>query len=78
MRKNLDTNYERHRKATQTLERLKDHRDKLQNDIDPAWNDDFRDRAYEWLSETEDKISDIEDFIAKLEDWISEDEDKLR
>jgi hypothetical protein len=78
VRANLDKNYEKHRKATQTLERLKDHRYKLQNDIDSAWSDSFKDRAYGWLSETEDKICDIERFIVKLEDWISEDEAKLR
>ncbi|MBN1638688.1 MAG: hypothetical protein JW866_06965 [Ignavibacteriales bacterium] len=77
VRENLDKNYDRHRKATQTLERLKDHRYKLKNDIDSAWSDSFKDRAYGWLAETEGKISDIERFIGKLEEWILEDETKL-
>lgn len=78
VRENLDKNYEKHRKATQTLERLRDHKYKLHNDIDSAWSDSFKDRAYDWLSETENKISDVENFIKKLDDWISEDEAKLR
>jgi len=76
-RENLEKNNEKLRKATNALEKLKEHRNKTQNDIDSAWNDNFRDRAYEWLSETEEKISDIEQYIEKIEDWISEDEAKL-
>lgn len=78
IRNNLDKNYEKHRKAKQTLERLKVHREKLQNDIDSAWSMSFKDRAYEWLSDTENRINDIVSFIGKLEEWISEDEAKLR
>lgn len=78
VRDNLDKNHEKHRNATNTLEKLKDHRYQLQNEIDSAWTDNFKDRAYGWLSETEDKICDIEQYIEKLEDWISEDEAKLR
>ena len=78
VRANLEKNYERLRKATDALQRQRSHADKLRDDIDSAWNDDFRDRAYGWLSETEDKIRDIEQSIENIEDWIREDEEKLR
>jgi len=57
---------------------MRNHADDLRDKISSAWNDDFRDRAYGWLSETEDKIRDIEDSIQRIEDWIREDEEKLR
>ena len=63
VRANLEKNYERHRKATDALHRVRNHADDLRDKISSAWNDDFRDRAYGWLSETEDKIRDIEDSI---------------
>ncbi|MEW6659299.1 MAG: hypothetical protein AB1424_11620 [Thermodesulfobacteriota bacterium] len=78
VRANLEKNYERHRKATDALRRVRNHADDLRGQISSAWNDDFRDRAYGWLSETEDKIRDIEESIRQIEDWISEDEEKLR
>ncbi len=75
---NLESNYERNRKATDALRRMRNHADDLRDKISSAWNDDFRDRAYGWLSETENKIRDIEDSIRRIEDWIREDEEKLR
>ena len=78
VRANLESNYERHRKATDALRRVRNHADDLRSQIDSAWSDDFRDRAYVWLSETEDKIRDIEESIQRIEEWIREDEEKLR
>ncbi len=78
VRQNLEKNYERHQKATDALRHIRSHADDLRDQISSAWNDDFRDRAYGWLSEAEDKIRDIEDSIQRIEDWIREDEDKLK
>lgn len=78
VRANLEKNHERHRKATDALRRLRSHANDLRDKISSAWNDDFRDRAYKWLSETEDKMKDIEDSIRQIEIWIIEDDDKLR
>lgn len=78
VRANLEKNRERHRKATDALRRMRSHADDLRDKIGSAWNDDFRDRAHVWLSETEDKIRDIEESIQRIEDWIREDEEKLR
>lgn len=67
VRANLERNYERHRKATVALESCRKHADELRDKIACAWNDDLKDKAYEWLSETEDKIRDIEQSIEGIE-----------
>jgi predicted nucleic acid-binding Zn-ribbon protein len=78
VRRNIQKNQERHRKATEALERMRSKASELQDKINSAWNDEFRSRAYGWLSETEDKIRDIENSIYQIEEWIREDEQKLR
>ena len=49
----------------------------LKDKISSAYNDGWKDKAYGWLSELEDKISNTEDHLRRLEEWIREDEDKL-
>jgi len=78
VRANLERNYERHRKATGALESCRRHADELRDKIASAWNNDWKDKAYVWLSETEDKIRDIEQSVERIEKWIREDEEKLR
>ena len=78
VRDNLEKNLEKHRKAAQTLEKLRDQRQKLQNDIASAWSDNFRDKVYRWLTENDERMRDVERYIEKLEIWIAEDESKLR
>jgi len=77
VRNNLERNYERLRKANSALEKVRNHAADLQDQIHSAWSDDYRDRAYGWLSEAEVKINDIEESISQIEKWIREDEDKL-
>jgi hypothetical protein len=74
---NIEKNKESLRKAEDALERQKQHRRKLQDDISSAYSDSFRERAEGWLDECNNKISDIEDSIERLESWIQEDKDKL-
>ena len=78
VRNNLENNYERHRKATDALERHRARADELRSQIASAWNNDWASKAEGWLSELEDKIADIERSIEQIEEWIREDEDKLR
>lgn len=78
VRSNLQKNYERHARATDALRRTRDHANELRDKIHSAWNDDFRVRASEWLSEVEEKIRDIEESVQQIEEWIREDEKKLR
>lgn len=75
---NLEKNQEQLRKAEDALERQKQHRLDLEEQISSAWSDDFRDRAEGWLDETNDKISDIESSIERIEGWIEEGRDRLR
>lgn len=75
--RNLEKNREQLRKAEEALERHKNHRDKLRDDIASAYSDSFRDRAEGWLDEENDKIDDIEEHIARIEGWIEEGRSKL-
>lgn len=74
---NLEKNIERRQKAVDALENCKSHAEKLRSQIESAWSDNFQERAEEWLSETENKISDIENWIETLDEWIAEGEEKL-
>lgn len=78
LRSNIDKNRERLRKSTDALERCKNHVEELREKIRDAWNDEYIDMAEGWLSEEENRISDIEESIQRIEGWISEDEEKLR
>lgn len=75
---NLRKNYERHRKATDALQRQKQHAADLESQVASAWNSDWADRRRDWLAEAEDKIRDIEESIDRIEEWIREDQEKLR
>lgn len=74
---NLEKNKEQLRKAQDALDRQKDHRRDLEEQIASAWSDDFRDRAEGWLDEANDKIADIEESIERIEGWIEEGYSKL-
>jgi hypothetical protein len=77
VRMNLEKNHERHRKATDALQRHRARADELRSQIASAWNQDWADRAEGWLSELDEKIADIERSIEQIEGWIAEDESKL-
>lgn len=77
IRANIEKNKESLRKAEDALDRQKQHRRKLQDDISSAYSDSFRERAEGWLDECNDKISDIENSIDRIESWIREGKDKL-
>lgn len=74
---NIERNQDRHRKAVYALESCRRSADDLRDKISSAYNDDWRDKAYVWLSELEDKIRDIEKSVEEIENWIREDENKL-
>ena len=78
VKRNIEKNRDRLYKANKALEHARDHAEELKDKISSAWSDKFKDMAYDWLSETEDKIKDIEYSIRQIEDWINEDECKLR
>lgn len=77
VRANLDKNKERYEKCADALRKMNRSADDLRDKINSAYNDDWKDRAYGWLSELEDKISDTERHLRAIEEWIKEDEDKL-
>lgn len=74
----IEANEEKLEKAESALIKLKSHIDQLEDLIEGAWNDDFRERQEGYLDEAEAKKDDIEAYIKKLKIWIDEDRDRLR
>lgn len=77
VRANIDKNKERYAHSAEALRKMNASADDLRDKISSAYNDGWRDKAYGWLSELENKISNTEDHLKRLEEWIREDEDKL-
>ncbi len=78
VRKNLEVNYERYRKAAGALENFQIGRDNLRTFLASCENPEKVARATARLAETEARIKDIEEGIRKLEQWITEDERTLK
>jgi hypothetical protein len=77
VRKNLETNYERYRKAATALENFQTGATQLRAIIDGCGNADEITRATARLEETQARIRDIAEGMRKLEAWIEEDERTL-
>lgn len=64
-------------KAEDYLSKLESQKENLQDKIDSAYSDSYREKHEGWLSEVEDKIVEVEGQIEKFKTWIKEIEDKL-
>jgi hypothetical protein len=71
---NISNNREKKAKAEDALERAEANISKLQNMLDNARGDDFRERVEGWLAEAEAKRSSIQESIRRIEEWIEQDE----
>ncbi len=78
VRKNLEANYERHRKAAGALENFQIGRGHIRTFLATCKNSDKASQATAQLAETDARIKDIEEGIRKLEKWIAEDERTLK
>jgi hypothetical protein len=78
VRKNLEANYERNRKAVIALENFQIGRGHIRTFLATCDIPEKVASAQAQLAETERRIKDIEDGIRKLEKWIEEDEHTLR
>ncbi len=78
VRKNLEVNYERNRKAVIALENFQIGRGHIRTFLTTCEIPEKVASAKAQLAETERRIKDIEDGIRKLEKWIEEDERTLR
>lgn len=78
VRKNLEDNYERNRKAVIALENFQIGRGHIRTFLATCEIPEKVAAAQAQLAETERRIKDIEDGIRKLEKWIEEDERTLR
>jgi len=78
VRKNLETNYERYRKAGVALENFQIGRGHICTFLATCENPEKAANAKIQLVETEARILDIKEGIRKLEKWIAEDERLLK
>jgi hypothetical protein len=78
VRKNLEANNERYRKAAGALENFKIGRGHIRTFLATCENPEKAAQASAQLAETEARIKDIEEGIRKLEKWIAEDERMLK
>jgi hypothetical protein len=78
VRKNLEANYERYRKAADALENFQIGRGHIRTFLATCENPEKAAQATAQLAETEARIKDIEEGIRKLEKWIAEDERTLK
>ena len=78
VRKNLEANYERYRKAAGALENFQIGRGHIRTFLSTYENPEKAAQATAQLAETEARIKDIEEGIRKLEKWIAEDERTLK
>jgi len=78
VRKNLEANYERYRKAAGALENFQIGRGHIRTFLASSENPEKAAQAHAQLAETEARIKDIEEGIRKLEKWIAEDERTLK
>jgi len=78
IRKNLEANYERYRKATDALENFQIGRDHIRTFLASCENPEKVAQVTAQLTETEARIKDIEEGIRKLGKWIAEDERTLK
>ena len=78
VRKNLEANYERYRKAAGALENFQIGRGHIRTFLTTCEIPEKVAQAKAQLAETEARIKDIEEGIRKLEKWIAEDERTLK
>jgi hypothetical protein len=74
IRKNLEANYERYKKAANALENFQIGRGHIRTFLATSKDPNKIASAEAQLADTEARIRDIEDGMKKLEKWIAEDE----
>jgi hypothetical protein len=78
VRKNLEANYERYRKAASALENFQISRDHIRTFLASCENPEKVAQVNIQLEATEARIKDIEEGIRKLKKWITDDEQMLK
>jgi hypothetical protein len=78
VRKNLEANYERNKKAANALENFRIGREHIHAFLTTCHDPEKAAKAKIQLAETEARILDIEEGIRKLRKWIAEDEQNLK
>ena len=78
VKKNLEANYERYRKAVSALENFQISRGHIRTFLASCENPEKVAQVNTQLEETEARIKDIEEGIRKLKKWIADDEQMLK
>jgi len=78
VQKNLEVNYERHRKATTALENFQLTAAHIRRFLDSCDDPEKHARATTQLADVERRINDIKAGIQKFEKWIEDDERALK
>jgi hypothetical protein len=78
VRAHIATLEEKLEKAQGALARQEAHLEKLQDDYNNAWSDNFKERCSGWIEECETRISDIQESISRIESWLDEERGKLK
>jgi hypothetical protein len=78
IRKNLEANYERRKKAENALENFQIGRDHIRTFLATSKDPGKIASAKTRLKETEARIKDIEEGVRQLEKWITDDEQRLK
>ncbi|OQP67850.1 hypothetical protein [Niastella populi] len=77
IKNNLNNNRDKLAKAEEALQRFESTKMKLEEKVESAYTERYREQHQEWLEEIEQKIRSVKDQIENLERWIQEDEQKL-
>jgi len=74
---NIEKLLARRERLTEIIAHKEDHLNDLQNKLDEAWSDDYRDRVSGWINEEEEKLDNLRSQLVDVENWLEEDKNKL-
>lgn len=74
---NIEKLEARRERLTEIIAHKEDHLDDLQNKLNDAWSDDYRDRISGWIDEEEAKLDDLRSQLSNVENWLEEARNKL-
>jgi len=74
---NIDNLEDRRQSLLEKIAHREDILDNLQEKLNNAWSDDYRDNISSWIDEEEGKLNDLRSKLENVENWIEEARNKL-
>jgi len=74
---NIDKLEDRRQSLLEKIAHREEIIDNLQNKLDGAWSDDYRDNISSWIDEEEAKLDALRSKLENVENWIEENRNKL-